>query len=79
MRTKLTKAEMIQLVEKIQRDDIRNPEEQDAWLDLLDDSLPVPSGYFCSLIFWSQNYGLGNDPSAEAIVEKALEYRPILL
>lgn len=78
MAPKLTKAELVELVEKVKHGS-GTPQELDAWLQVIEDSIPVPDGYLSDLIFWSSKHGLGPDPTAEEIVNKALSYRPTLL
>lgn len=58
----------------------KGDEQQIAeWNDLLDRSTPGPYGYVFDLIFYPHLNNLGNTPTAEEIVEKALSYKPIQL
>jgi hypothetical protein len=72
---RLDKQQLIWLVQEI----LRSEEEIGGWSDLISRSVPCPIGYFMDLIYWPQQNGLGNNPSAEEIVEKALSYKPMLL
>jgi hypothetical protein len=48
----------------------------EAWLDLIERNVPCPTGYVSDLIFWPPD---GQELSAEAVVDRALAYRPIEL
>ncbi|WP_307721561.1 e9imm peptide [Embleya hyalina] len=43
--------------------------------EALDLALGCPNGYVSGLIFWPE----GPEPTAEEVVDKALEYRPFAL
>ena len=78
MRPALDKQQLIALVQEIMQG--KGDEQQIAeWDDLLDRSTPCPRGYVFDLIFYPHLYGLGRTPTAEAVVEKALSYKPIQL
>lgn len=76
MATKLSKSELVELVAKLLRAD-GSEEEQSQWIRLVESNVPDP--HVQDLIFWPSRCGLGEDPSAEEIVEKALSYKPIAL
>ena len=72
----LNKQQLIDLVPKL----IRATEQQvTEWTPLIEASVPCPVGEFFGYIFWSNTHGLGNNPTGEEIVEKALSYKPIQL
>ncbi len=75
MQEQLDKQQLITLVQKI----LRSEEKLYKWRDLINRNVPCPIGHFMDLIYWPQQNGLGNDPTAEEIVEKALSYKPIQL
>lgn len=71
MAQRLSREELIELVEKIRR--VENSEEEiDAMLDLLEWNVPDPE--VSNLIYWSKE-----DLTSEQIVDRALSYKPILL
>lgn len=72
------KIELLRLIEKIANNE-GTPEEITAWLVFIERRLAVPEGYVSNLIFWPSRHGLGDDPSAEEIMNMALQYRPITL
>lgn len=76
MTNSLNQQELIELVEKIMSAE-GTEEEIDSMIETFKKNVPHP--YASDLIFWSQNYGLGMDPTAEAIVTKALDYKPLRL
>ena len=76
MKDKLTREELCKLVEKILNVE-GSEEEIVAWVNRFQRNVPHPEA--SGLIFWSNMYGLGNAPSAEEIVDKALDYKPIEL
>lgn len=76
MAPKLSKSELIELVDKLLRAEA-SEEEEFQWLELIKGNVPDPN--VIGLIYWSNRYGLSEEPSAEAIVEKALSYKPIAL
>ena len=78
MQERLSKQQLISLVQKIM---LAEGTEQEiaAWFRLIDHSVPCPDGYVCNLIFYPHLEGLGNHPTAEEIVEKALSYKPTQL
>ena len=74
----LNRQQLISLVQKLMQGE--GDERQIAeWSHLIDRSVPCPVDYFFDLIFYPDGYGLGNHPTAEKIVEKALSYKPIQL
>ena len=76
MADSLDKAQLIQLVERILSGE-GTEEELDAWVSLVEQNVPDPNVW--NLLFFPHMCGLGDNPSAEEIVERALAYRPILL
>ncbi len=71
MTQKLSREELVRLVEKIIR--VEGTEEEiDAMLDLFGRSVPDPEAE--RLIYWSDE-----DLTAEEIVDRALSYKPIIL
>lgn len=78
MEDTLTRAQMLDLIQRI-KDCQGSEEEIDEWLAILDRNLSIPEGYMSGLIFRSFRYGLGDDPIAEEILEKALSYKRIQL
>ncbi|MCP4529092.1 MAG: hypothetical protein GY833_24750 [Aestuariibacter sp.] len=76
MRDKLTREYLCKLVAKILNVE-GNEEEIVAWVNRFQRNVPHPEA--SGLIFWPNKYGLGNNPSAEEIVDKALSYKPIEL
>lgn len=78
MRPALSKQQLIDLVQEIMQG--RGDDQQiAAWHELIDRSVPCPAGYVFDLIFYPDLYGMGRTPTAQAIVEKALSYKPIQL
>ncbi len=71
MQPSLSRAELIQLVQRIQ-DGEGSEQQQDEWLELLTCQVPHPE--VSNLIFWNEE-----DWTAEQIVDAALAYRPIIL
>jgi hypothetical protein len=76
MRDELSKAQLVELVERIMGGR-GNEREIENWLDLLQKNVPHPG--VSDLIFWPHKFGLGDSPTAGEIVEKALAYKPIQL
>ncbi|MDY7080598.1 MAG: bacteriocin immunity protein [Chloroflexota bacterium] len=76
MRDKLTRGELVKLVEKILNVE-GNEEEVTTWVNRFEQNVPHPEA--SGLIFWPNMYGLGDDPSAGKIVDEALNYKPIEL
>ncbi|MDP9313661.1 MAG: hypothetical protein M3R24_22740 [Chloroflexota bacterium] len=76
MVTKLSKAELITLVDRLLQAE-GTAEETLEWLNLIERNVPSP--HVQGLIYWPHRYGLGDTPTAEEIVEKALRCKPILL
>jgi hypothetical protein len=74
----LNKQQLISLVQTLMHG---NGEELQVaeWQTLIDRSVPCPVGYFFDLIFYPHRHGLAESPTAEAVVEKALQYKPIQL
>jgi hypothetical protein len=71
---RLTREEMIALVERLKRGEGEDAEASD-WISQLERSLPNP--HISDLIFWPKE---GEENlTAEQIVDKAMEYRPIEL
>ncbi|GBF75677.1 putative e9imm peptide [Paenibacillus sp. 598K] len=66
-----SKEELVELVDKIMND-AGTEEEIDAMIDELRQHVPHPS--VTDLIFWPEE-----ELTAEEIVERALDYRPIIL
>ena len=72
----LSRSELIDLVRKILA--VAGTEEQvHALVVLFEMNVPHPEA--SGLIFWPDDYGLGSDPTAEEIVDQALNYSPVLL
>jgi hypothetical protein len=71
----------LQLIALIQRllDGDGSTEEQATWMDQIERELGLPSGYLSDLIYYPTRSGLGAAPSAAAIVDTALAYKPIQL
>lgn len=76
MSQKLSRDELIELVKKIS-DPENNEEDISNWLEIFERNVPYPG--VSDLIFWPRRCGLGSDPTAEEIVDKALSYKPIQL
>jgi len=74
-RTLLSPA-LIELVAKL-LDAAGTPEEIKAWIVLVEANVPDPN--VLDLIYWPDRCGLGANPDAEAIVSRALGYKPIEL
>lgn len=72
----LDKAQLIRLVERILSGE-GTEAEVDTWVSLVEQNVPDPNVW--NLLFFPHTSGLGDAPSAEEIVERALAYRPILL
>jgi colicin immunity protein/pyocin immunity protein len=68
---RLTRDEMIALVDRLQRGE-GDDEQAGEWIDQLNQSVPHPA--ISDLIFYSDE-----ELSPEEIVDKALSYRPIEL
>jgi Colicin immunity protein / pyocin immunity protein len=76
MGQRLTRSELIDLVERIMRGDSDSQEEADRLVDLFVDSVPHPEAD--DLIFYPQKT-FGREPTAEEVVDAALSYTPIEL
>jgi hypothetical protein len=76
MSQKLSRDELIELVKKITAPK-NNEEDILNWLEIFERNVPHPE--VSGLIYWPNDYGLGDSPSAEEIVDKALSYKPIQL
>ena len=76
MQDKLDKDQLIRLVEKIMRSE-GTLEELEAWLRIVEENVPDPQ--VSDLIYWPEQNGLGETPTAEHIVERALQYKSIQL
>jgi hypothetical protein len=76
MADKLSKEQLVGLVERIINAE-GTEKEINEWVELFACSVPDPEA--SDLIFWPSTRGLGSNPSAEEIVEKALNYKPIHL
>lgn len=72
----LSREELIELVNKIS-DPKNDDEDINQWLEAFQRNVPHPEA--ADLIFWPRNYGLGSNPTAEEIVDKALSYKGIQL
>ena len=75
MTQRLRRDELVDLVGKLLRAEGSEVDQQ-AWLGLIEGSVPCPSGYVSDLIFWPPD---GQELSAEEVVDRALAYRPIEL
>ncbi|MFJ8441673.1 e9imm peptide [Kitasatospora griseola] len=62
-------------VQKIMAADCPDDAELAQALEMLDRAFGCPTGYVSGLIFWPK----GPEPTAEEVVEQALEYRPFAL
>ncbi|WP_322925084.1 bacteriocin immunity protein [Paenibacillus campi] len=71
MKQHLSRAELIELVQRIQ-DGRRSEQQQEQWLEQLIQSVPHPD--VSNLIFWNDE-----EWTAERIVDEALAYHPIIL
>jgi hypothetical protein len=76
--SKLGRLRLIELTQQIVKAD-GTAEEMSSWLEQMERSISLPEGYLSGLIFYPQQNGLGERPSAEEIVDRALSYRPIRL
>jgi hypothetical protein len=75
MTQRLSRDELIDLVGRVMRAE-GSESDLDAWLDLIEDSVPCPIGHVTDLIFYPPG---GQELSAEEVVDRALAYRPIEL
>jgi len=75
MQNGLNRDELVALVRKIVNVE-GSEEEITNWVNLFSHAVPHPEA--SGLIFWPSRYGLGGDPSPEQIVDKALDYKPII-
>ncbi|GGY01644.1 bacteriocin immunity protein [Streptomyces hiroshimensis] len=71
----MDRQEAVGLVQRVMDADYATEAEGDRLAELLDRGLACPSGYVTDLIFWPR----GRELSAEEVVDRALEYRPIAL
>jgi hypothetical protein len=78
MSSSLNRQQLISLVQKLMQGE-GDEQEIAEWGELIDRSVPCPSGYVFGLIFYPNSHDLGGKPTAEEIVEKALSYKPIQL
>ncbi|MFJ8868927.1 e9imm peptide [Streptomyces sp. NPDC102473] len=62
-------------VQKVMDTDYDDDAELARSLEMLDRAFGCPSGYVSDLIFWPK----GPEPTAEEVVDQALEYRPFAL
>ena len=69
----ITKDELVEIVQRV----INADENTHYYLALLAKNLPHPQ--ISDLIFWPENEGLHDNSTAEEIVDKALQYKPIKL
>ncbi|KAB8141079.1 hypothetical protein F8S13_21420 [Chloroflexia bacterium SDU3-3] len=74
MKQKLDRAQIVFLVDKLLKAE-GTASEMGDWLELVKANVPDPG--IQGLIYWPNHYGLGDNPSAEEIVDKALSYKPI--
>jgi hypothetical protein len=76
-----TKLGRLKLIERTQRimDADATEEEISSWLEHIERSISLPNGYMSDLIFYPQRNGLGEHPTAEEIIDRALSYKPIRL
>lgn len=78
----LNKQQLIVMVQEI-LDAIKqrtfNDRQWEKWVDFFDRSTPCPRGDLQTLIFYPHLHNLGDPPTAQEIVEKALSYKPIQL
>jgi hypothetical protein len=65
----LNRAELLELVAKLLNAE-GSPKEINAWIALLEASVPDPN--VLDLIYWPDRCGLGANPDAEAIVNRAM-------
>jgi len=66
--------DLIALVQKIQNAGKASEATVDAWVTQFKQSVPHP--YASDLIFWPDQEGLPENPTAEQIVDAALNYKP---
>lgn len=78
MREKLERDQLILLVERIRRAE-GTEDEEDQWLELINQSVPAPTGYVSDLIFWPNDHGYTGELSSQEIIDRALSYKPICL
>jgi hypothetical protein len=76
--TKLGRLKLIELAQRI-IDANGTEEEIDSWLEHMEQSISLPNGYMSDLIFHPQRNGLGENPSAAEIIDRALSYKPLQL
>lgn len=76
MQEPLVRDQRIGLVRKLMRGE-GSEYEIAEWRKLTDRGVPCPAGAVFDYIFYSDRYGLRDNPTAEAIVDKALSYKPI--
>jgi hypothetical protein len=72
----LTREQLIALTRKLMRGE-GTEDEIAKWSELIARSVPCPTGEFFAYIFYSDRYGLGDNPTPEAVVDKALSYAPL--
>lgn len=72
MSSKLTKQELVNLVDRIMNAEYSSEEERDGWIELLEKNVLYPE--VSDLIFYSDK-----EMTPEEVVEAALAYRPIIL
>jgi hypothetical protein len=70
----MTKQKLLQLVEKLFDPKDLTEDEVDQLVETFTDSIPHPHGN--GLIYYPQQWGLPANPSAEMIVDEALNWRP---
>jgi hypothetical protein len=68
-----TRQELIELIEKV-RDPSCDENEAVSLLQVLSQNVPHPG--ISGLIFWPEQYGLSDYPTAEEILEQAMNYKP---
>ena len=72
----LTREELIDLVERIMNAEGDTQAEADRLVARFEDAVVHPEA--SGLIFWPDEH-FGGEPTAEEVVDRALEYRPIEL
>ncbi len=78
MSNRLSRNELVRLVEKIQKVE-GTDEEIDSWIAIINHNAPATTGYVVNLLIRPHEYGLEDPPDPKDVVEKLLNYRPIAL
>ncbi len=76
-KNKLSRQELVKLVEKIMRAEDAPAEGPYPLLDLFESNVPHPRA--SGLVYWPETEGLSAEPTATEVVEAALSYKPVQL